>query len=633
MNIKHFPGFSILGLATLATFSFSDCKEPSKIPNELPNILWLVSEDNSALLGCYGDDFTTTPYLDKMASDGFLYTHAYANAPVCAPARNTIITGVYANSAGNQHMRSAYAKSEVVRTYPVYLREAGYYCTNNAKTDYNTSSIYPNSIWDESSGSAHYKNREPGQPFFAVFNTNISHEGRIHNEDAGYIPAEQLRHDPEKVPLPPYHPETPAMKHDWAQYYDKIEDMDAWVGEKLRELEEAGLAENTIVFYYSDHGGVLARSKRYVYETGTHVPFIVHIPEKYKHLFPAESPGSKVNRLISFVDLAPTLLSIAGVPVPEYMQGSAFLGPQKTADPQYAYMFRGRMDERYDMSRSVRDQKYRYIRNYMPYRIYGQPLGYLWRARSIRSWEQAYLNGECNEIQSIFWNTKPVEELYDTENDPWEVNNLAGDPAYNGVLERMRGANKDWMIRIKDAGFIPEADLGDRTGDMAIYDYMRSGRVNLEEIIDAAEIATLGRSENLEVLQSFLKSNESAIRYWGATGLLILGEQAAPAKKNLRNALADESANVVTVAAEALYNMGEKEVAEKALLRVLKNPNKFARCHALNAIDCIEAKTPELISGVVNMLIEFPELPNRNYDRLSAERLIVKWKLDTDVFN
>jgi N-sulfoglucosamine sulfohydrolase len=302
MKLTSFSGNSVFGLAALTTLSLSGCQE--QIPDELPNILWLVSEDNSPMLGCYGDDFATTPYLDKMASEGFLYTHAYANAPVCAPARNTIITGFYANSGGNQHMRSRYAKSEVVRTYPEFLREAGYYCTNNAKTDYNTSSIDPgNSIWDESSGTAHYRNREPGQPFFAVFNTNISHESSIHDS----IPMEELRHDPYKVPLPPYHPDTPAMRHDWAQYYDKIEEMDRWVGEKLRELEESGLAENTIVFYYGDHGGVLARSKRYVYETGTHVPFILHIPEKYKYLFPAEQPGSEVNRLISFVDLAPTL--------------------------------------------------------------------------------------------------------------------------------------------------------------------------------------------------------------------------------------------------------------------------------------------------------------------------------------
>ncbi|MGF1585559.1 MAG: sulfatase-like hydrolase/transferase [Bacteroidales bacterium] len=627
MRLKNFNCNSVFGLAALTTFSLSGCQE--QIPDELPNILWLVSEDNSPMLGCYGDVFATTPYLDKMASDGFLYTHAYANAPVCAPARNTIITGIYANSGGNQHMRSRYAKSEVVRTYPEFLREAGYYCTNNSKTDYNTNSIDPGSIWDESSGTAHYKNREPGQPFFAVFNTTISHESSIHDS----IPMEELRHDPYKVPLPPYHPDTPAMRHDWAQYYDKVEEMDSWVGEKLRELGDAGLAENTIVFYYSDHGGVLARSKRYVYETGTHVPFILHVPEKYKHLFPAEQPGSEVNRLVSFVDLAPTLLSIAGIPVPEYMQGNAFLGDQKTDDPEYAYMFRGRMDERYDMSRSVRDQKYRFIRNYMPYRVYGQPLDYLWRAPSIRSWEQAYLNGECNEIQSIFWNTKPVEELYDTENDPWEVNNLAGDPAYRDVLERMRGANKDWVIRINDSGFLPEADLGDRTGDMTTYDYMRSGKINLKDIVDAAELATLGRSENLEQLQSFLKSNESAIRYWGATGLLILGESASPAKETLLDALADESANVVTVAAEALYNMGEKEEAEKALLRVLQNPNEFARCHALNAIDCIETETPELKTGVVNMLKELPDLTRNDYDVRAAKRLIDKWEVKPEDYD
>ncbi len=627
MKFKSFSGNSVLGLAAITTLSLSGCQE--QVPDELPNILWLVSEDNSALLGCYGDDFATTPYLDKMASDGFLYTHTYANAPVCAPARNTIITGIYANSGGNQHMRSRYAKSEVVRTYPEFLREAGYYCTNNAKTDYNTSSIDPGSIWDESSGTAHYRNREPGQPFFAVFNTNISHESSIHDS----IPMEELRHDPDEVPLPPYHPDTPAMRHDWAQYYDKIEEMDSWVGEKLRELEEAGLAENTIVFYYADHGGVLARSKRYVYETGTHVPFILHVPEKYRHLFPAEQPGSEVNRLVSFVDLAPTLLSIAGIPVPEYMQGSAFLGDQKTDDPEYAYMFRGRMDERYDMSRSVRDHKYRYIHNYMPYRVYGQPLDYLWRAPSIRSWEQAYLNGECNEIQSVFWNTKPVEELYDTENDPWEVNNLAGNPAYRDVLVRLRDANKEWVISINDSGFIPEADLGDRTGDMSTYDYMRSGRVNLQEIIDAAELATLGRSEYLEQLQSFLESNESAVRYWGATGLLILGERAAPAKESLLCALSDESANVVTVAAEALYNMGEQAEAEKALLRVLQDPNEFARCHALNAIDCIEAETPELRTGVVNMLKELPELTRSDYDVRAAKRLIDKWGVKAEDYD
>ncbi len=616
--------FSILVL--FLALIFTGCRE--KIPEELPNILWLTSEDNSPLLGCYGDVFATTPNLDKLASEGFLYTHAYANAPVCAPTRNTILTGVYACSGGNENMRSNYPKSDIVKTYPEFLRQAGYYCTNNVKTDYNLGNFDDKSIWDDCSNTAHYKNRHAGKPFFAVFNTTISHESSIHKS----IPNEELRHSPEEVPLPPYHPATPEMKHDWAQYYDKVEDMDTWVGEKLKELEEAGLLENTIVFYYGDHGGVLARSKRYVYETGTRVPFIIRIPDKYKYLFPAEKPNSKVNRLISFVDLVPTLLSIAGIEIPDYLQGSAFLGKQKTPEPEYAFMFRGRMDERFDMCRAVRDQKFRYIRNYMPYRVYGQHLEYLWLAPSIGSWEKAYLNGECNETQSAFWKTKPVEELYDTENDPWEVKNLAAELNYSDVLVRMRAANKAWVTTIYDTGFIPEADRVDRAAEMPLYDYMRSGKVNLDEIINAAEIATLGELENLETLKGFLKSNESAVRYWGATGLLILGDRAKPAIDELKTACSDYSANVVSVAAEALYNLGEKETAKKALLSVLENPNEMARCHALNVIDCINENSKEMINGVVKMINNAESNTRNKYDMRAAKWLIEKWGLNPDEY-
>lgn len=617
----------LISVCFLPLLLFFGCQ--NRVPVELPNILWLTSEDNCPFLGCYGDEFATTPNLDKLASEGFLYTHAYANAPVCAPARNTIITGIYATSGGNEHMRSNYSKSEIIKTYPEFLREVGYYCTNNVKTDYNTQSIDPQLIWDECSRDAHYKNRNPGQPFFAVFNTTISHESSIHDS----IPDEKLRHNPEEVPIPPYHPATQAIKHDWAQYYDKVEDMDAWVGEKLRELEESGLAESTIVFYYGDNGGVLPRSKRYVYETGTRVPLIIRIPEKFKHLFPAKKSGSKINRLVSFVDLAPTLLSIAGINIPDYYQGNAFLGSQKTEDPEYAFMFRGRMDERYDMSRAVRDSKYRYIRNYMPHRIYAQHLEYLWRAPSTRSWEQAYLSGNCNETQSVFWNSKPAEELYDTENDPWEVNNLATDPAYVDIVNRMRTANREWMTRVKDAGFIPEADRVRRTGEMPVYDYIRTSGFDLETVIKAAETASFGNVENLTLFQSYLKNEESSIRYWGATGLLILGEKAEPAKKELLISLNDSSPDVVSVAAEALYNLGETEAAKAALLEVLENPNEFARCQALNVIDCIEENSPEIIGGVINMIKQHPKLNRNSYDLRLAKWLMEKWNLNPNDYN
>jgi N-sulfoglucosamine sulfohydrolase len=588
-----------------------------------PNILWITSEDNSPFLGCYGDEFATTPNLDKLARDGFLYTHAYANAPVCAPARNTIITGVYANSGGHEHMRSYYDKSDIVKLYPHILREAGYYCTNNQKEDFNINQKQTQNVWNELGRDAHYKNRPAGQPFFAIFNSTISHESSLHNT----IPAEKLRHRPEQVKLPPYHPDTPEMRHDWAQYYDKIEDMDTWVGGILKELEESGEADNTIIFYYGDHGGVLARSKRFVYESGTRVPFIIHIPEKYKHLYPGKAPGAKVDRIISFVDLVPTLLSIIGVDIPDYLQGNAFMGNQKTPDPEYAFMFRGRMDERFDMSRAVRDHKYRYIRNYMPYRIYGQYIEFLWRAPSVRSWEAAYKAGKCNTAQSLFWTTKPVEELYDTENDPWEVNNLATNPAYRDVMERMRKANREWMLRIKDSGFIPEAELIDRTGDFAAYDYMRSNNVNLEKLIDAAEAAT-GIEPDLNTLKEFLKSDDSAIRYWGATGLLILGDRARPALDELRKAANDPSTSVSIVAAETLYQLGDEKSGRAALLRALKSQNQFANTHALNAIDNVGDNSRETQRAVIELIKELGDANRSNYDLRAARGLLIKWQVD-----
>ena len=514
-------------------------------------------------------------------------------------------------------MRSNYPLSETVRMFPRFLRDIGYYCTNNAKEDYNT--IKQPDVWNESSRNAHYRNRAEGQPFFHVKNIGISHESSIHK----YIPPDELGHKPDKMILPPYHPDTEEMRHDWAQYYDKITAMDSEVGRVLKQLKDDGLADETIVIYYSDHGGVLGRSKRFVYESGTHIPFLIRIPEKLNYLYPAERPGSRVNRLISFIDLAPTMLSITGIPIPDYMQGNAFLGRQKTEDPDYAYMFRGRMDEWYDMCRSVRDIKYRYIKNYMPHRIYGQRVAYLWRAPSMQSWENAYLSGECNEIQSIFWNTKPHEELYDTENDPWEVNNLAADPAYKEVLERMRQANKDWMTGIFDTGFIPEADQIRRSDNIPMYDYMRSADVPLNEMIKAAEIASQGEEENINILTGYLGDGDSAVRYWGATGLLILGKKAAPAKEELLTVLDDESPDVIAAAAEILHDLGEKEMATSALLEVLEYPEDKAICHALNTIVYLGEDGSDARKAVSRLSTKI----QYDYSQRIVDWLLEKWNL------
>ncbi len=590
----------------------------------LPNIIWITSEDNSPMLGCYGDTFATTPNLDALAAKGFRYMHAYANAPVCAPTRNTIITGVYANSAGNQYMRSTNSKSDKVQFFPTLLREAGYYCTNNSKEDYNINVSQTKDVWNESGTKAHYKNRKPGQPFFAVFNSTISHESSIHK----LKPESELRHDPKKVKLPPYHPDTPAMRRDWAQYYDKVEDMDTWVGKMLDELEKSGEAENTIIFYYGDHGGVLGRSKRFVYETGTRVPFIVYIPEKYKSLMPNTKTGTTVDRLISFVDLAPTLLSMINRPIPAYLQGVPFLGSKKTADPKYVYMFKDRMDERYDMSRSVRDSKFRYIRNYTPFRPHGQHIEYLWRAASMRSWEEEFKAGRLNDTQAAFWKSKPTEELYDTENDPWEINNLAQKTEYQSVLMRMRKANRDWMLRIKDTGFIPEADLMDRTAGTTSYDYMRLGKFKLEPVINAAELATTPNVKNIPKLIALLQNSDAANRYWGAIGLLILGEKAKPTIAALKVAANDKSPNVATAASEALYNLGEKELARKSLITVLDSPNSFARTHALTTLDYLNDDNEETQLAVLEMTKKYIVTEPNGYDLRASQWLLEKWKVN-----
>lgn len=613
---KVFSNFLIsISTAFLLICSITSCNQRQSQDEqaEQPNILWIVSEDNSPFFGCYGDEFATTPTFDKLASEGVLYENAFANAPVCAPARSTIITGMYPPSMGTQNMRSVYSTPESIKFFPQYLREAGYYTTNNAKEDYNMNK--PEGTWDESSRKAHYKNRKEGQPFFAIFNLGVSHESSIHKS----TPAAELRHDPAKVTLPPYHPDTPEMRHDWAQYYDKIEDLDSQVAKILIELEDAGLAGNTIVGYYGDHGGVIARSKRFVYESGTHVPMIWRFPEKYKHLAPS-APNTRTDRLVSFVDLAPTVLSLAGVEVPDYMQGKAFLGDQQAQPRDYVHLFRGRMDERIDMVRAVRNKQFRYIKNYMPHRIYGQYIEYLWRAPSCRSWEEAYKAGECNEAQSAFWEQKPPEELYDVNVDPWEVNNLAGDPEYAGVLEELRDEKDRWMSGIRDTGLMPEGYMSTRNASQPSFDYVHSEAYAIEKINHAADVATRRDKSKLDEIITFIHDENAMVRYWGATGCLILGEESASATKDLKALLKDKNPDVRITAAEALCNLGESDLAGPVLIEALNEENQMVRVHAMNSLEILGGDVAKASIPTVKKVLGTRE--GRDYDIRAGKRLI-----------
>ncbi len=419
---------------------------------EQPNILWLSSEDHGPQLGCYGDDYATTPNIDRFAATALLYTQASSNVPVCAPARTTIISGMYAPSTGSQHMRSKVPTPAFLKFFPVYLQEAGYYTSNNDKEDYNL--LTEDKGWDESSEEAHWKNAPNDKPFFAVFNFFGSHESQIRNEN------QKPLHDPALAPVPPYHPDTPKVRKDWAQYYDRLTLLDDWIAGKLTELEDAGLADDTIVMLWGDHGSGMPRSKRYPGWSGLHVPVILHIPEKYKHLAPEDYlEGGTSDRLISFVDFAPTMLSLGGVNIPDYYQGHAFLGKNINPKPEYSFGFKGRMDERPDFCRSVMDGHFIYIRNFYPQLPHGQFVWYQQQTTATAQWYQMFKDGELNDIQSVFWKPRPKEELFDLRSDYHETNNLADSPEHQSKLEELRSTLLKHMVETKDLGIIPEPIL------------------------------------------------------------------------------------------------------------------------------------------------------------------------------
>lgn len=432
-----------------------------------PNILWITCEDMSPRIGCYGDKTVATPNIDRLARESVRYTRAFGTYGVCAPNRHTLITGMYPASTGAMAMRTWKRTSAMVKTtdpelysipiyeatppagvrcFPEYLRAAGYYCTNNVKTDYQFREIP--TAWDESSPKAHWRNRPTREtPFFAVFNSTVTHESKIFRQTSPKVV------DPADVPLPPYYPDTPMVRRDLARQYDNIARLDAWVGDLLSQLESDDLNDNTIVFFFSDHGDGLPRMKRWVYDSGIHVPLLIR--------FPDSNDVGKVNEdLVSFVDFAPTVLSLAGLEIPSYMQGQTFLGQQAGPPRKYIFAARDRMDSAPETIRAVRDQRFKYIRNYRPELPYLGDIPYRDRQEIMQEIHRLNEAGELSAEQWQFWaKKKPLEELYDTETDPHEIHNLATEPRYFDKLAELRDAHDSWTHETGDLGHIPEREL------------------------------------------------------------------------------------------------------------------------------------------------------------------------------
>lgn len=590
----RYPAFYFLSSAFLALGLASVFHLPVLAEQARPNILWITCEDMGPHLGCYGDRYANTPNLDQLAAKGTIYTRVWSTAPVCAPARTAIISGMYPSTTGSEHMRSLVPTAPGLKFYPQFLRDIGYYCTNNNKEDYNLEK--PGQVWDESSGKAHWKNRQPGQPFFAIFNFTVAHESQVRRRPHEWV------HDPAKVRVPAYHPDTIEVRQDWAQYYDNITTMDRMAGEKLKELEEAGLAEDTIIFFYGDHGPGLPRCKRCPYNSGLQVGLIVYIPPKFRHLAPPDyQPGGRSSRLVAFVDLGPTLLSLVGVKPPDSMQGRAFLGPFASEPPRYLFGLRGRMDERYDLVRSVTDGRFVYIRNYMPHLPWGQHVEYLFETPTTRVWKQLFDEGKLASEQMYFWQVpKASEELYDLAVDPDEVHNVAKDPAYKSKLEELRQVLRDHILQTRDLGFLPEDEIHRRAGDRTPYEYGQSPEYPLEAILAMAELASDLDREAFDELRAGLKHEDSAVRYWAVTGLLARGEKAfASAADDLRTAINDPSPSVQVVAAWATGRYGNEQDLKRALdmlaSRIDYDANgPYVALLALNAVDDLGVKAAPL---------------------------------------
>ena len=445
-------------------------------PLKPPNIVWISTHDINPDLGCYkgiwpGAEYATTPNLDRLAAEGARYDNAFASAPVCAPARSAIITGCFPTSIGTMHMRSKAVPPPEVRLLPEYFREAGYYCTNNEFTDFQVAT--PPTTFDDCSSNAHWRNRpDPETPFFAAFHGMATHESRIYYADEAFaattrnVPPE-ARHDPAKAPLPPYHPDTPVFRHAWARYSDLITEMDHWVGGLLAQLEEDGLAESTMVVFWSDHGPGMPRAKRWPNEAGLREPLIVRWPGTIR-------PGTVRTELAHTMDLAPTMLAASGLPVSAHMHGKALFDRNGRFDDgpnQFVYAGRDRMDEAEDTSRTVRDARYRYIRHYHPDRSGMEHLQY---ADGLATWAEFrdLASREAGQLgrglkpdlltdlqRSVVAAGRPAEELYDVMADPYETVNLADNPDHATDLQRLRSALADWQERHGDLGMLPERVL------------------------------------------------------------------------------------------------------------------------------------------------------------------------------
>ncbi len=615
----HRQFFARAGLACASIWivSVANALLPGRVAaDQRPNVLWITAEDMSPTLGCYGDSYAATPHIDALAAESVRYTHAMATAPVCSPSRSCLINGCIASTQGTHNMRSEFPIPASMTGFPDLLRDAGYYTSNNVKTDYNTgnAAAITRASWNESSDKAHWRSRNAGAPFFSVFNLMTSHQSRtmvwsyeqFRDEVQSQLSGSEI-HDPARAPLPPYYPDTPLVRKTFARYYDCVTVMDKEVGIILAELEADGLADDTIVFFYSDHGSGMPRHKRALLDSGMHVPLLIRFPPKFRHLAPAD-PGGSVDRMVCFDDFGPTVLNLAGIAArPDFMTGQPFLGQGSQDERRYVYGHRDRVDEVVDMARSVRDQRYLYIRNYMPHLGYNQQSNWVDQGEMIHEFYRLAESKTITAVQRHFVGpTRPVEELYDCQSDPMNLVNLATSPQHRKVLQRMRAEHRDWVLRSRDLGFLPETEQWRIASDEIPMDWARTDRYKLPAIVDSA--MRVGTDDQERFVRGLADDNP-AIRYWSAVGMSATSSLDESSVTALSQSLDDSSAIVRIESATALARHGHTDQALTTLAESLRDDDTCVLLHAARAVELIGEDAASLHAAMQNLFDRYEEDP------------------------
>ncbi len=607
----------------LFTLAFLVSCQKKELPK--PNILWITIEDSSPqFFGCYGDSDARTPVIDKLAEEGVRFTNAFSTGTVCSPSRSTIITGVRTYKMGTGNHRSNYAIPKFIHGFPYYMQQQGYYVTNNAKTDYNVGDVkkFTKQAWNESSNKAGWWNRKPGQPFFAVFNYADSHQSRTMTlpfKTYKKIVWDKLAKD-ERIgdndfKMPPFYNDSPEMRKQFARVYNSIKLTDNRIGELLDRLEKDNLRDSTIVFFYADHGEGMPRGKTNGINFGYRVPFIIWFPEMYKHLSPWGTAGAVTDELIDFEDLAPTLISLAGGKIPDYLKGRILMGKNRSEPVDHLTLSADRSDNGIDMVRSITDGKYVYSRNFMPWMPEARYIRYMEIGDIKQIMRKELAEGKLNSLQKSLFEPRPAEFLFDIENDLWETKNLVGNPEYKEVLAKMRKQLNEEILNSRDVMFLPEYEIGliSKTGNA--YEFrLDSTRYPLKEIYAAASLSGKRGAETAIRQIELLRNKNNIVRYWAALGLQCQNaETLHPFQKEIIRAMSDKYPPVAVTAAAIAYRNYNYSDAEKKLIKWIKSDNPDIALMAINYLLYVENKAP-----FVETVKAVHEMPDRIYNVKAA---------------